>query len=249
MSDDLPEEIGAVIDRIGLPDESDGAAPSDLTGELARLLQWWSTVSNGSVPVITHLAADAIPDDALAAFVAGVQAADRAIDGGATLIVPGSSRADLLPARTIVALLTRREANLVTPQPEGMGDRDWMSQCIAIRDGVTSVAQLRGEPVTLLNQARAFRIAFLVGVLLGAAARRTPCLIDGTEPATAALVADRLAFRAKAWWREAATSTDPAQRAAVDRIDLTAGLPLALSDEGGHGAQATVALLRLVAGS
>ena len=86
-------------------------------------------------------------------------------------------------------------------------------------------------------------------MLLGAAARRTPCLIDGTEPATAALVADRLAFRAKAWWREAATSTDPAQRAAVNRIDLTAGLPLALSDEGGHGAQATVALLRLVAGS
>ena len=249
MSDDLTEEIRAVVDRIGLPDEVVDAEPSDLTGELARLAQWWSSVSKAGEPVVAEIAADDVPDDALAAFVAGVQAADRSIDGGATLVVPGSSSSDLLPARTIVALLTRREASLVTPQPQGMRDRDWISQCVAIRDGVTSVAQRRGEPVALLNQAEAFRIAFLVGVLLEAAARRTPCLIDGTEPATAALVADRLAFRAKAWWREAATSIDPAQRAAVERIDLTAGLPLALSDEGGHGAQATVALLHLVAGS
>lgn len=246
MTDDLPDEIRTVIDRIGLPDDREPAIPGDLTGELARLLQWWWTVSLPGDPVVAAVPADGVPGDALDAFTAGAQAADRAIDEGATVIVPRSAGPDLVPARSLVALLTRREASLVTPQPEGMRDREWMSQCVAVRDTVTTAADLRGDPLALLGRVGAYRVAFLTGVLLEAAARRTPCLVDGTEPAAAALVADRLAFRAKAWWREAATSTDPAQRAAVERIDLTPGLPLDLSDESGRGADATVALLRLV---
>ena len=72
------------------------------------------------------------------------------------------------------------------------------------------------------------------------------CLPDGTDEHAAALVADRLCYRASGWWRAGATSADPARAAAADRIDLAAGLPLALTDDEGKGAAATLALLQLV---
>ena len=128
-----------------------------------------------------------------------------------------------------------------------MSDRDWMARCAAVRDGVVEVAELRAAPVQLLTALEAVHIAFVAGVLLGASARRTPSLVEGTDELAAALVADRLSFRAREWWRAGSTSPDPARLAAVERLDLAPGLPLGLTDDDGRGAAATVALLALLA--
>ena len=85
-----------------------------------------------------------------------------------------------------------------------------------------------------------------VGVLLGGAARRTPSIVEGTGELAAALVADRLCFRAKDWWRTGSTSPDPARVAAGDRLAIAPGLPLGLTDDAGRGADATIALLAML---
>ncbi|MBK9740629.1 MAG: nicotinate-nucleotide--dimethylbenzimidazole phosphoribosyltransferase [Actinobacteria bacterium] len=247
MTDPLPTAIAAVLDRVGLPDERDAPLPPEVTGELARLLLWWRSVSSQVVPTPGHVATPEAPRPASEAMAAGFAAADRAIDSGATVIVPVPGPGDLRSARTLIALLSRREASSVLAQPEGMPDTNWMAECAAIRDAIRDAVDLRPDPLGLLDAVGGHRIAFLVGVLLESAARRTPCLVDGTEPSAAALVADRMSYRAKAWWREGATSTDPARRMAVDRVDLTPGLPLGLADECGMGAAATLALLPLAA--
>ena len=72
----------------------------------------------------------------------------------------------------------------------------------------------------LLDALAAPELSFVVGVLIGSAARRTPCLIDGTGVLAAALVGDRVAHRARGWWRVGSTSTDPARQTAADRLDL-----------------------------
>ena len=118
-----------------------------------------------------------------------------------------------------------------------------MVMCADVRDRAAAVVDLRGEPMALLAALPAPGIAYTTGVLLGAAARRTPCLVDGTDELAAALVADRLCHRARGWWRAASDSPDPGRAAAIDRVDLAAGLPLALTDDAGRGAQATLALL------
>lgn len=245
MSEDLPAGLAAVVARITAPEPSPAAVPGDVTGVLADLDRWWRDCSHGGPLVVADLDPPA-PDEVLVAVDAGIEAVDRAVDAGATLLVPRVRTRDDEAARTLIALLTRKEASAVVFQSEGMRDRDWMAACAAVRDRAATAVDHRGDPVALLAAVHAPGIALVAGVLLAAAARRTPCLIDGTDELAAALVADRLCFRAKGWWRPATDSPDPGRAAAIDRVDLAPGLPFGLTDDAGRGAQATVALLGLL---
>ena len=257
MSEDLPARPGhegdpwaarlaAVVERISGPEASPGPPAPDVTGALADLAAWWHTVSGGA-PLALAEPDPTVPGTVPEAIVAGIEAADRAIDSGATLLVPRVRVRDDEAARTLIALLTRKESSAVVAQPVGVIDRDWMDACAAVRDRAAAAAEHRGDPVGLLGAVPAPGIAVVTGILLGAAARRTGCLVDGTDELAAALVADRICIRAKPWWRAGSDSPDPGRAAAIDRIDLAAGLPLRLTDDAGRGAQATVALLRLLA--
>lgn len=246
QGDPVAGRVADVVARIAGPEPSDEVPPVDVTGALADLATWWRTVSAGAPPTVASvdpIAPASVPD----AILAGLDAADRAIDSGATLLVPRSGNRDDEAARTVIALLTRKEASAVLAQPAGMTDREWMTACAAVRDRAASTAEHRADPIALLDALSAPGIALVVGVLLGAAARRTACLVDGTDELAAALVADRICIRAKGWWRAGSDSPDPGRVAAIERIDLAPGLPLGLSDDAGRGAEATLALLALLA--
>lgn len=246
MTEDVTARLAAVVDRIAGREPSTASLSPDVTGALADLAAWWATASAGAPLDVAWLDA-AAPASVDEAILAGLAAVDRAIDSGSTLLVPRVAVRDDEAARTLIALLTRKEASAVVAQPDGMTDQAWMAACAAVRDRSAAAAEHRGEPVALLAAVGASGIAQVVGVLLGAAARRTPCLVDGTDELAAALVADRLCIRAKAWWRAGSVSPDPGRAAAADRIDLPAGLPLGLTDDAGRGAEATLALLGLLA--
>ena len=248
MTDQLPPELDGWVSRIQAPEPVDAEVPAHVTGELRRLHLWWQGLSAG-VPVrATVVRRSPLPaSDTAQSLVAGLAAADQAIDSGATLLLPRVGTHDSTASRTLIALLTRKEASVVIHQPEGMTDRAWMASCAAVRDGVAALVGHRAQPAALLAGLDAHEIAFVVGALLGAAARRTPCLVDGTDELAAALVADRISFRAKGWWRAGSTSPDPARVAAIDRMDLTPGLPFGLTDDAGLGADATLVLLEMPA--
>lgn len=243
----LSAECEAVIARIGVPEPVQYSPPADVTGELARLLSWWASVSNGSRPITVELVSTAEVSDVASGIAAGVEAAERACDSGATLLVPRTAESNPVAALTVIGVLTRTEASAITFQSTGMTDRQWIDLCAAVRDASADVSDLRSAPVDVLDFLAAQHIAFIVGALLSASARRTPCIVEGIDELAAALVADRLSFRAKEWWRAGSTTPDPGRQAAVDRLALEPGLPLALTDDEGRGADATVALLGLLA--
>ena len=246
MPQALSADLEAVITRIAAPTPATGSTAGPRTGELARLLCWWTSVSDGAAPRTTTLIS-ADSSDVRSALRAGMAAADRAIDAGATLLVPRAARRQPVAALSVISVLTRSDASAITYQSVGMTDRAWMERCAAVRDAGVDLVDLRSAPVDLLESLAADGLAFVAGALLAGAARRTASIVEGTEELAAALVADRLSFRAKDWWRAGSTSTDPARQAAVDRLNLDAGLPLALTDDEGHGADATVALIDLLA--
>ncbi len=248
MTEPLPPFLGDVIDRIEAPAtaQEPPGIPANVSGRLADLLTWWRALASAPRPTPAEIHVETTDLDVEAALRAGLDAADRAVDGGTTILIPRASPRDDVAARTVISLLTRKEASRILPQPTGMTDRDWMAACATVRDRAADVTEHRGAPVDILDALAATGIAATVGTLLGAAARRTPCLIDGTDELAAALVADRLCFRAKGWWRSASDSPDPGRMAAIDRIDLTPGLPLMLDDDDGRGATATLALLDLL---
>ena len=249
MTTELPTEVLSAVSRIEAvpaPDEAAVVDGPDLTGALGELRQWWQATTAGAVLTPATVSCTATASSCSSAVVDGIREADRVIDSGATLVILRSTVIDEIRARALIGLLTRREASAVLGQPEGMTDAEWMNTCARIRDTMAGSRHLLGEPLALLEAMHALVVAEMAGVLLGAAARRTPVLLDGTEAWAAALVADRISHRARLWWRSATTSSDPARESAIERLTLPAGVPLDLSDESGWGSAATVALLELV---
>jgi nicotinate-nucleotide--dimethylbenzimidazole phosphoribosyltransferase len=184
-------------------------------------------------------------DEAAEAIGAGVAIADQAIDTGADLLVladvgVGSTTA----AEALVGLLTGNDASRVIGRGSGIDDATWMRKCAAIRDAMRRARPVMGDQVQLLATAGGADLAAGTGLLLGAAARRTPVLLDGVVSAAAALVAQRVAFRSVDWWLAAHRTGDPAHELALDRLSLEPLLDLGIHVGEGVGAVAAVPLLR-----
>ncbi len=248
MNRTLPSAAADAISRITTPSDEPGATPNGLTGALAALNSWWTRLVGDAPVVVAWVTTGADEADCTSALVAGLAAAERAVDSGATLLIPRipADYPDHTVARAIIGLLTKRDASSVLGQSVGTPDGEWMAECARIRDTMAEHQALLGEHLALLDALDARAVSSAAGVLIGAAARRTPCIVDGTDEWAAALVADRLAHRARHWWRAASTSSDPARIAARDRTDVPAGLPLDLADDEGWGARVTVEVLTMI---
>ncbi|MDA8436123.1 MAG: nicotinate-nucleotide--dimethylbenzimidazole phosphoribosyltransferase [Actinomycetales bacterium] len=185
-------------------------------------------------------------DEAERAFATGLRIADEEVDSGADLLIPGDMGiGNTTPSAVLVGLLCGLGPARVVGRGTGIDDTTWMRKTAAVRDAMRRGRPLRGDPIGLLATVGGADLAAMTGFLLGAAARRTPVLLDGVVSCTAALVAHRIAFRSREWWLAGTRSTEPAQHAALDRLDLEP-----LVDYGlrlGEGTGALVALPVLVA--
>jgi nicotinate-nucleotide--dimethylbenzimidazole phosphoribosyltransferase len=184
-------------------------------------------------------------DEAAAAVSAGVAMADEAIDAGADLLVladvgVGSTTA----AAALIGLLTGSDASQVVGRGSGIDDTTWMRKCAAIRDAMRRARPALGDEVALLATAGGADLAVGTGLLLGAAARRTPVLLDGVVSAAAAVVAQRVSFRSVDWWVAAHGSGDPGHELALGRLSLEPLLDLGIHVGEGVGAMAAVPLLQ-----
>lgn len=191
----------------------------------------------------------AAADDAEAGFRTGMAAADAEVDGGADLIVLTGGAA-VVPAATLVAVLTSTEVASVVGHRPGEDDRDWMRTCAAVRDSARRGRPLSSEMLKLLTAVDAAEVATAAGIVVEAAARRTPVVLDDLVPAAAALVAQRISYRTARWLVAAHRTTDPAHVAALERLRLTPLLDYGLASGTGIGAllavphiQAAAALL------
>jgi NaMN:DMB phosphoribosyltransferase len=120
-------------------------------------------------------------------------------------------------------------------------DPAWMRRCAAVRDAVhraRSASRTAGRAV--LAELGGADLAIATGVLLGAAARRTPVLLDGPVGAAAGLVARHLSAPARHWWLLPDHGQHPTVVRAGEVLSLTPLLDLRL--ELGEGATALAAL-------
>jgi nicotinate-nucleotide--dimethylbenzimidazole phosphoribosyltransferase len=155
------------------------------------------------------------------AFAVGVALADEEVDAGADLLVPGDMGiGNTTPAAVIVGLLDGIEPARVVGRGTGIDDATWMRKTAAVRDAMRRGRPLKGDPIALLAAVGGADIAAMTGFLVGAAARRTPVLLDGVVSLSAALVAHRIAFRSREWWLAGHRSTEPAAHAALERLAL-----------------------------
>lgn len=160
-------------------------------------------------------------DEAMAAFELGRTLADEEIDAGADVVIGGDMGiGNTTPASALVGLLTSNDASKVTGYGTGIDDARWMRKCGAVRDAMRRGRPVMGDPIALLAAIGGADLSAMTGLLLQASIRRTPVILDGTMSVACALVADRIDYRAKAWWLAGHRSTEPAQGLALARMDL-----------------------------
>jgi len=183
----------------------------------------------------------------LAAMQRGWRRAHAAADRGDDVIVlaaggPGVEAA----ASAVVAAITRAEVPALLPRvfgPDGtIDDEAWMERCVAIRDAMAKAHARVHDGPTALAAFGGPSVATATGVLLGAARRRTPVIIDGPVGAAAALAARDYAVQMRLWCLLTDIAGDPTVRFAADRLGFEPVVSIGLGL--GEGANA-VALLPL----
>jgi nicotinate-nucleotide--dimethylbenzimidazole phosphoribosyltransferase len=184
---------------------------------------------------------------ARAALALGARVAQELVEqGGADLLIPGDMGiGNTTPAAALVGLLADLGPAEVVGRGTGIDDLTWMRKAAAVRDAMRRGRPVKGDPVALLATVSGPDFAAMTGFLLQAAALRTPVLLDGVVSCASALVAHRMAFRARAWWCAGHRSTEPAAVAALARLDLDPILDLGMRL--GEGTGALVALPVLTA--
>ncbi|WP_101830945.1 nicotinate-nucleotide--dimethylbenzimidazole phosphoribosyltransferase [Frankia canadensis] len=184
-------------------------------------------------------------EEAERAFLVGRLVADEEIDAGADLLVPGEMGiGNTTPAATIVALLCDREPIEVVGRGTGIDDARWMVKTAAIRDAMRRGRPFAGNAASVLRVVGGADLVALAGLLVQAAARRTPVILDGVIVCAAALAAERIAPDARRWWVAGTRSPEPAQAIALHALGLTPLLDAGLRLGEGTGALLAVPMLR-----
>lgn len=184
-------------------------------------------------------------DQVVAAFDAGRRIADEEIDGGADLLIAGDMGiGNTTPATTLIAALTGSEPVAVVGRGTGIDDAGWARKTAAIRDALFRADSVSSDPLGLLRVCGGADLAAMAGFCLQAAVRRTPVLLDGVVVTAAALVADRMAPGARAWWQAGHRSTEPAHTLALQRLALEPIVDLGMRLGEGSGATVALPILR-----
>ena len=195
---------------------------------------------------------DALDVDELEAAVrAGRELADDEAAAGTDLLLVGHlGVGGTTAAAVIVAALTGVEPVAVVGRGSrldgaAIDDATWMRKAAAVRDALRRAKAADRDPAALLRIAGGADLAALAGLLAQSAARGIPVVLDGLVTLAAALVADRLAQGARAWWLAGQAEPEPAHRLALEQLGLSPLLDLGVGGGDGTGALAALPLLRI----
>ena len=230
----LAEAAGATVRVVDMAVDRD-ESPTDVT--MAHKVRRSS--GNIATEDAMHL------DEAIAAIEAGRRIADDEVDAGADLLIAGDMGIGNTTAATaLIAALIGTEPVAAVGRGTGIDDAAWSRKTAAVRDALYRSRDRRGDPVALLAACGGADLAAMAGFCAQAAVRRTPLLLDGVVVSAAALVADRLAPGARAWWRAGHRSPEPAHALALAELGLEPIVDLGLRLGEGTGAAVALPILR-----
>ncbi|MCP4740758.1 MAG: hypothetical protein GY871_00790 [Actinomycetales bacterium] len=189
--------------------------PHAVTGDLARLRDWWAERRGDRERSIAWILD---PEDEEQAR----RAVDRAIDSGATLIalhIDGDDSA----SRAAIAFVANVPATDVVEQQPGTTDHAWMEAVAEVRDLLEPFRGVPPEDTSVDSAAHALPAPKARGAqaaIMSAAQRETAIIFDGLAAHAGAALVSTADARAREWMLPATSSTDPAIREAQTLLDI-----------------------------
>jgi nicotinate-nucleotide--dimethylbenzimidazole phosphoribosyltransferase len=179
----------------------------------------------------------------------GIALAEELAAGGIGLVGVGDMGiANTTAASAVCAALLPADPSVVCGPGTGLDGPGVERKVEVVRAALRAndLGEGRGPsgPVDVLASVGGFEIAFLTGVMLGAASRRVPVLLDGFVTGAAALVAAGLAPDVTRSLIAATRSPEPGHRLVLERLSLDPLLDLGLRLGEGSGAALALPLVK-----
>ena len=179
-----------------------------------------------------------------AAFEAGAAILDGEAARGLGLVATGEMGiANTTASSAVVAALTGRPPAEVVGRGTGVDDAGLALKARVIAEALALHRPDPADPIDVLAKVGGFEIAGLAGVIVAAAARRIPVLLDGFIAGAAALAAVGVAPGARSFLIAAHRSAEAGHRVVLDRLALRPLLDLDLRLGEGSGAALAMPLI------
>lgn len=192
-----------------------------------------------------HLEDALTADELQRALTAGARIAEEEIAAGAQLLIGGDMGiGNTTPAAALIAASLGLPATEVTGRGTGVDDTALVHKIDVVQQALDRAGDRVDDPVQTLQALGSADLAASAAFLATAARSGVPVLLDGVISVAAALLADRLAPGAAAWFAAGHRSTEPAQSLALDKLGLDPVLDLGMRLGEGSGAVAAVPLVR-----
>ncbi|MEU7844566.1 nicotinate-nucleotide--dimethylbenzimidazole phosphoribosyltransferase [Micromonospora sp. NPDC049114] len=176
-------------------------------------------------------------DEALAAVSTGIRIADELIDAGAGILLTGDMGiGNTTPAAALIAAFTGVDALDSTGRGTGIDDPTYAHKVAVVRAALARHTPDPADPLGVLAAVGGLEHAALAGLILGAAARRTPVLLDGVIAVSAALAAAAFAPDAVGAMVAGHRSAEPGATVALRHLGLDPLIDLGLRLGEGTGA-------------
>ncbi|MFV2114279.1 nicotinate-nucleotide--dimethylbenzimidazole phosphoribosyltransferase [Micromonospora sp. LOL_025] len=176
-------------------------------------------------------------DEARAAVETGIRVADELIDAGAGILLTGDMGiGNTTPAAALIAAFAGIDPAETTGRGTGVDDPTYARKVDVVRAALRRHAPDPADPLGVLAAVGGLEHAALAGLILGAAARRTPVLLDGVIAVAAALAAAAFAPPAVAAMVAGHRSAEPGATVALRRLGLEPLIDLGLRLGEGTGA-------------
>lgn len=179
-----------------------------------------------------------------AAVAAGEQLAGELVAAGCDIVLTGEMGiGNTTAASALTAAFTGRPAREVTGRGTGIDDAALAHKVEVVERALVLHRPDPRDPMTVLACLGGFEIAGLAGLMLGAAARRRPVVLDGFITGAAALAAAALAPGVGAYLVASHRSVEPGHTAALEQLGLEPLLDLRLRLGEGTGAALALQLI------
>ncbi|WP_319461822.1 nicotinate-nucleotide--dimethylbenzimidazole phosphoribosyltransferase [Micromonospora sp. RTP1Z1] len=176
-------------------------------------------------------------DEARAAVETGIRIADELVDAGAGILLTGDMGiGNTTPAAALIAAFTGVDPAEATGRGTGVDDETYRRKVGVVRAALDRHAPDPADPLGVLAAVGGLEHAALAGLILGAAARRVPVLLDGVIAVSAALAAAAFAPHAVGAMVAGHRSAEPGATAALRHLGLDPLIDLGLRLGEGTGA-------------
>ncbi|MGQ0630642.1 MAG: nicotinate-nucleotide--dimethylbenzimidazole phosphoribosyltransferase [Sporichthyaceae bacterium] len=187
-------------------------------------------------------------EQAIAAIEVGIEVARDLVAAGNRALLGGDMGiANTTASAALIAVFTGASPATVTGRGTGIDDAMHAHKISVISAALDLHAPEVADPIGVLAAVGGLEHAGLVGLLLGAAALRTPVVLDGVIAGAAALVAAALSPHAPSAWIAGHRSAEPGHTVALAHLGLRPLVDLDLRLGEGTGALLALPLVQAAA--